>query len=43
MVEGGDLGGSGTKVETLLQMRPILLAASTARMQKNQWRLVKGS
>lgn len=42
IVESGGVGGSGTKAETMLEMRPVLLAASTARMAKNQRRLAKG-
>ena len=42
MVESGGVGGSGTKAEAMLEMRPVLVTASTARMAKNQRRLVKG-
>lgn len=36
--EGEVVGRSGTKAETMLEMRPVLLAASTARMAKYLWR-----
>lgn len=31
---GGVVGGSGTNAETTLEMRPVLLAMSTARIAK---------
>lgn len=33
-VGGGVVGGSGTKADTTLEMRPVLLAESMARMAK---------
>ena len=41
MVESGGVGGSGTNAEAMLEMRLVLVTASTARMAKNQRRLVK--